>query len=62
MSSHPSLGANGSGARRRRVSFFRGAVLRKMGNWEGVGGRNRRVGGEDYDPNALYLIYDIFKE
>lgn len=42
--------------------FFRDAVLKKMGNWEGIGDRNKRVGGEDYDPNALYLIYDIFKE
>lgn len=58
VSPTPGWGANGSGARRRKVSFF----LRKMGNWEGIGDRNRRVGGEDDDPNALYLIYDIFKE
>lgn len=29
-----------------RSVFFRGAVLRKMGNWEGIGDRNRRVGGD----------------
>lgn len=40
--------------------FFGGAVVRKMGNWEGIG--DRELEGIVYDPNTLNLIYDIFKE